>query len=29
MTNSSFNPWKHFDNFSQSLFQDKSSDLPQ
>lgn len=29
MTNHSFNPWKHFDNFSESLFEDKSSDLMQ
>ena len=25
----SFNPWKHFDNYSEQMFDDKSSDLPQ
>ena len=25
----SFNPWKHFDNYSEQMFEDKSSDLPQ
>lgn len=29
MVGSSFNPWKHFDNYSESLFEDKTSDLPQ
>ena len=24
-----FNPWKHFDNFDQQIFDDKTSDLPQ
>jgi hypothetical protein len=25
----SFNPWKHYDNYSEQMFEDKSSDLPQ
>ena len=24
-----FNPWKHFDNFDQQIFDDKTSTLPQ
>ena len=24
-----FNPWKHFDNFDQQIFDDKTSALPQ
>ncbi len=26
---SSFNPWKHYDNYNEEMFVDKSSDLPQ
>ena len=26
---SSFNPWKHYDNYNEEMFEDKSSDLPQ
>ena len=25
----SFNPWKHYENYSEEMFEDKSSDLPQ
>ena len=25
----SFNPWKHYDNYSEQMFEDKSSNLPQ
>ena len=25
----SFNPWKHYDNYSEQMFEDKSSDLQQ
>lgn len=25
----SFNPWKHYDNYSEQTFEDKSSDLQQ
>ena len=25
----SFNPWKHYDNYSEQMFEDKSSDLLQ
>lgn len=24
-----FNPWKHFDNYNEQIFDDKTSDLPQ
>ena len=27
--NANFNPWKHFDNFDQQIFDDKTSALPQ
>ena len=26
---SSFNPWKHYDNYNEEMFEDKSSNLPQ
>ena len=29
MIGSSFNPRKHFDNYNEQVFDDKSSDLPQ
>ena len=29
MIGSNFNPWKHFDNYNEQMFDDKSSDLPQ
>ena len=29
MIGSTFNPWKHFDNYNEQVFDDKTSDLPQ
>ena len=29
MIGKDFNPWKHFDNYYEQMFDDKSSDLPQ
>lgn len=29
MLTKDFNPWKHFDNYNEQMFDDKSSDLPQ
>ena len=29
MIGNNFNPWKHFDNYNEKAFEDKSSELPQ
>ena len=29
MIGSTFNPWKHFDNYNEQVFDDKTSELPQ
>ena len=29
MSENTFNPWKHFNNYNEQIFADKSSDLPQ